>query len=374
MSAPDQDAAVSRLLNEEVADSVLDLSVGEPDQPMPAALVDVATRALTEGRTGYTPKLGLASLREQVARDAGVDSADVAITVGGSEAVAVAIAVALRAGDTLVVPDPAWPNYRVFASSLGIRVVTYAQGADADSFFDLDEIATHLEAGAAMVVVNSPSNPMATVASADALDALVALVRGHGATILSDEAYEGIVFDGGHAPSPWNSPGGAEVTFQCRTFSKTYSMTGMRVGTLVSPSRYRLQVAAVHGTMVGCAPRVAQETALVALQRMGDRAQAVAATYRHRFALALDMLGQWMRTDVVGGHGGFYVWLDGGDDRTAQQLTDQIEARGVRVSSGNAYTVSESHAVRLALTADNHELTAAMSTIRDVLSRVSGPG
>lgn len=361
------DAAVTRLMHDEVAAGTLDLSVGEPDQTLPDALREVAMASLREGRTGYTPKLGLASLRRACAQSlpVPVDHADVAITVGGTEAVAVALMVALSPGDTLLIPDPAWPNYRVLAERLGLRVATYRQGAERAAFFDWDAIEAGLAAGARMVVVNSPSNPMGTTAGAGDLARLVQLAESHDAVILSDEAYESIVFDAAHAPSPLEAPHAADTVFVARTFSKTYSMTGLRAGFLASPSRFRHAVAATHGTVVGCAPRTAQEVALEALTSFPDRGLELSTAYRERFEATLGTLGEWTAASEVAGHGAFYVWLDGSaTGRTADDLTAGILARGYRLSSGNAYTTSESHAVRLALTAPLEVLDGAFEAIR----------
>ncbi|WP_084125197.1 pyridoxal phosphate-dependent aminotransferase [Demequina sp. NBRC 110054] len=368
------DAAVARLMNEAVTDGALDLSIGEPDQPLPGPLRQVAVDSLLAGEVGYTAKAGLVELRGAIASSlpGEVDIADVVVTVGGTEAVAVALAAACTSGDTIVIPDPAWPNYRVLGEQLGLRIATYRQGANRDDFMDLEEIAAHLAAGARMVVVNSPSNPMAAVASKAQLATLVGLVAAHGAVLLSDEAYEGIVFDGGRAPSPLSIPGGPEVTFVARTFSKTYSMTGLRVGSLASPPSFRHAVAAVHGTIVGCAPHTAQRVALSALETMPDRGTELSTVYRSRFARALEVLGPWMLADGPEGHGGFYVWLDGrSTGLTANELASRVESLGVRVSSGNAYTVSESHAIRLALTAGGEDLERALHAARSVLSEGS---
>lgn len=369
MSATPQDAAVARLMNQAPTAGTLDLSVGEPDQTLPEVLLERAIASLRNGETGYTPKLGLASLRRAIAArlPQPVDDADVVVTVGGTEAVAVAIAAACSAGDTVLIPDPAWPNYRVLAARLGVRVATYRQGADRGDFFDWPSITAALDSGARMIVVNSPSNPMAAVADAADLQRLVDLASAHGTMVLSDEAYESIVFDGTAAPSPLSAHGGHNVVFVARTFSKTYSMTGLRAGALISPPRFREAVAALHGTVVGCAPHTAQIVAEDALTALPDRGAELSAVYRERFALALERLGRWMPQSEIDGHGGFYVWLDGSHTGlSADELTARLGERGLRVSSGDVYTVGKSSAVRLALTASAEELERAFGVIREV--------
>lgn len=353
----------------------VDLSIGEPDQALPAALVEAAVASLRAGRTGYTPKLGLTELRDLVARDVAAstghrpDVADVVITVGGTGAVAVALVAVCTPGPSasaLLAPDPAWPNYRVLAAQLGLPVIPYRQGPSGDEFGDLDEIAAGLRAGARLVVVNSPSNPTGAVASAAWLRELVALVREHDAYVLSDEAYESVVFAGGRAPSPL-ADGGRDRTLSARTFSKTFSMTGLRAGSLVSPPALRGAVAALHGTTAGCAPVTAQLVAAEALRTLPGRGAELAGVYRARFERATRILGPWAPTDPVAGLGGFYLWLDArATGRTGTELTAALRERGVLVSSGTVYGETEGF-VRLALTAPDEVLDDALRTTRAVL-------
>jgi aspartate/methionine/tyrosine aminotransferase len=350
-----------------VGDGEVDLSIGEPDQPLPGVLVETAVRSLRDGHTGYTPKLGLPTLRELVADDLDghrPPADDVIITIGGTGAVAVALT---AVGGPIIVPDPAWPNYRVLAGQLGIKVLDYRQGRSGDDFFDLEGISDKLRKGAKLIVVNSPSNPTGATASPDALRALVELVRRHDAYILSDEAYESIVFAGGRAPTPF-SVGGADITFAARTFSKTYSMTGLRAGALISPPSFRAAVAAVHGTTAGCAPITAQLTAIEALRSLPYRGGEMSEIYGHRFAEARRILGPWAPADSAGG---FYLWLDArSTGRGSADLCALLRKRGVVASSGLVYTEEEGF-IRLALTAPDDQLTGALTAVREELDHLS---
>lgn len=367
------DDAVARMMATEVAAGEVDLSIGEPDQPLPERLVETAVASLRAGRTGYTPKLGLSELRALVAQDVAdgtgfrPDIEDVVVTLGGTGAVAVALAAVCAPGGAVLAPDPAWPNYRVLADRLGITVMPYRQGPSGDDFVDLDAVRAGLRAGARLVVVNSPSNPTGAVASAAALRALVDLSREHDAYVLSDEAYESVVFAGGRAPSPL-AAGGHDRTFSARTFSKTYSMTGLRVGSLVAPPAFRNAVAALHGTTVGCAPITAQLVAAEALRSLPGRGAELADTYRRRFARAADILGPWAPPSPVAALGGFYLWLDArATGRTSADLTAALRERGVVISAGTVYTAEEGF-VRVALTAPDAALDVALGAVREVLS------
>ncbi|MCK9914874.1 MULTISPECIES: pyridoxal phosphate-dependent aminotransferase [Microbacterium] len=361
--------AVARMMTTSTVAGAIDLAIGEPDQPLPQELADAAARAFHDGRTGYTPKLGLPELRALIAADTTSSSGrvpveDVVVTVGGTGAVAVALIVGGTAG--VVIPDPAWPNDLVLAEQLGLPVARYRQGPSGDDFFALDEIEQALRAGFRLVVANSPSNPTGAVASAAAMAALVALVERYDARILSDEAYESIVFDGGRAASPLEV-GGRDVTFAARTFSKRFSMTGLRLGSLVAPAEARLAVAAVHGTTVGCAPITAQIVGATALERLPDRGTELSAIYRARYENAAAALPGRLASVTPSGLGGFYLWLDVRDTgRSGAALADELAARGVLVSAGTVYS-SEDGFLRASLTAPDGALATAWQTIDEVL-------
>jgi aspartate/methionine/tyrosine aminotransferase len=370
MSHPAASDAIARMMATPTdAARVVDLSIGEPDQALPAPLVEAAIGSLRAGHTGYTAKLGIPALRRAIADDThpDVDADDVVVTIGGTGAVAVALMTVGAEG--IVIPDPAWPNYRVLADELGFDVHEYPQGTTGDGFFDLDAIGAALSAGARLVVANSPSNPTGVVASAKAWRELIVLVREHGAFILSDEAYESIVFSGGRAPSPI-ALGGGDVTFAARTFSKRFSMTGLRVGSLVSPPSFRVRVAAIHGTTAGCAPITAQEVALHALEHLPHRAEELAAIYRERFGRARDILGRRIGAVAAEDAGGFYLWIDVSDDaRPSTRIASDLLEAGVAVSAGTVYSATDGH-LRASLTAADDDLFRALERIRDELPAV----
>lgn len=377
MSAPatppdSSDDAIARLMAGATTDAELDLSIGEPDQPLPPALADAAVASIRAGNTGYTPKLGLGELRRRIALDITMStgfaaaSDDVIVTVGGTGAVAVAIEAVCSPTAGIVIPDPAWPNYRVLSEQLRIPVSTYQQGLAGESFFDFAAIEAALQQGAGLVVVNSPSNPTGAVADADALAELVTLVRGYGAFILSDEAYESIVFSGGRAASPLAT--GADLTFSARTFSKTYSMTGLRVGSLLSPPEFRQTTAAIHGTTVGCAPITAQVVAIEALRSLPHRGADLAEAYAARFTMAAGVLGPWMPQVETSRLGGFYLWLDArSTGRTAADLVAALRTLNIVVSTGEVYSPTSAGFLRIALTAPDEELKTALTTVAGVL-------
>lgn len=373
------DDALTRLMAAEAGGDEVDLSIGDPDTPLADELLEVAVASLRDHRTGYTPKLGLTTLREAVAADVAAHTGyhaaveDVVVTIGGTGAVAVALAAVCAGGHgsaPVLVPDPAWPNYRVLAEQLGVPVLRYRQGPSGEDFLDLDEVARGLASGARLVVVNSPSNPTGAIASARLLAEVTGLARSHGAWVLADEAYEQVVLAGGRAPSALVG-GGHDVTLSARTFSKTYSMTGLRVGALISPPAWRSAVAALHGTTAGCAPITGQLVARAALDLRPGPGAALVARFRRRFTRAVQVLGPWAPAGPVDKLGGFYLWVDARPTGLGSvEVCRELRAQGVLASAGTVYTPADGW-VRLALTAPDDALDRAVRTVRETLDRLA---
>lgn len=365
------DAATARLMAEASAETDIDLSIGEPDQKAPVRVVEAATEALKSGATGYTAKPGLLELREALAADmessTGVrpSPTDVTVTIGGSEAVAITIMAVCSSETGILIPDPAWPNYRLVAEDLGFPIHFYTQGPSGDDFFDLDGVEAGLRAGAKLVVVNSPSNPTAAVASTKAYRSLADLLERYEAYALSDEAYEAIVFNGIRAPSLYSIA--PSRTFVARTFSKTYSMTGFRVGSVITPERFHQRIGSLHGTVTGCAMAAAQHAAVIALQELPNRGQELSEIYGTRFSNAAEILGPWMPPSNVKELGGFYLWIDGRNSGlSSATITEKLADQGIRVSSGLVYTKTDGF-IRLSLGAKEEDLNNALRTLRQIL-------
>lgn len=365
-------AAVERIIHGAATDGEIDLSIGEPDLRAPQVLIDAAIESLKNGQTGYTAKPGIPELRsllqDDIESSTGVrpDFEDVTVTVGGSEAVALAIVACSTPADGVIIPDPAWPNYVLLAEQHNIPVYRYAQGLSGDDFFDEERIRAGAAAGAKIVVINSPSNPAASVASSSALRRLAAIAEQYDLWILSDEAYESICFSGHRAPSIYSFA--PDRTFVARTFSKTYSMTGFRVGALISPSSTRTTIGALHGIVTGCAATASQRAAITALKTLPQRGAELTDEFRRRFELAYEMLAPWIHRQDISSLGGFYLWLDFRESGlTSDFVCEQLRSRGVLVSNGLVYTQTDGF-IRISLTTDIETLTAVFGKVRAVLS------
>ncbi|MFR0557837.1 pyridoxal phosphate-dependent aminotransferase [Pseudoscardovia radai] len=366
-------AAVRRLLSVGGDTEGVDLSIGQPDIPVPTEIIEAGVAALRAGRTAYTRKNGMPELRERLAAASpGVDPSNIVVTVGGTEAVAVTIESVCAPGGSIIMPDPAWSSYRTLCEALDIGMVPYSIGGFGAPFFDLDAIERGLCAGARLIIANSPANPTGAIATEAELRELYELAERYDAFIMSDEAYRHIVFDGTPAaPSLMDidltrEPDRRRV-FVVRTFSKIFCMTGMRLGYLIVPPSQLMRTAVIHGSTTGCAGIGAQLMGIAALDGLEAQRRRIGEVYRRRFDMAASVFGDLMPTRDIRDFGAFYLWLRSPKGTPADVLAERMARRGVIVSSGDAYSFSPTHAVRVSMTAGDEDLRRAFGIVREVL-------
>ena len=219
------------------------LCFGESDQPSPVAAREAAVQALTEGETRYPDVRGLPALRDALAtyltalHARPVPQARIQVTASGMAALSVALSAVVRPGDRVVVNNPAWPNIATAAHLRGAIVESIDLDSLPDGGFrlDLDRLDT-LMFGARVFILNSPGNPTGWTATEDELRAIRDIARRHGAWLIADEVYSRLVYDGSAAaPSMLDIAEADDRVIVCNSFSKTWMMTGWRLGWLVAP-------------------------------------------------------------------------------------------------------------------------------------------
>ncbi|MCX7514793.1 pyridoxal phosphate-dependent aminotransferase [Frateuria sp. STR12] len=242
----------------------VNLGQGFPDFEPPQALRDSVTRAMAEGRNQYAPGIGIASLREQIAIKTqrlygrGVDPAtEITVTSGATEALFSAIAAIVRAGEEVIVFDPAYDSYEPAIELQGARAVHIPLTVP-EFAIDWQRVRDAITANTRMILVNSPHNPSGAVLSADDLDTLAEITRDTGIVVLSDEVYEHIVYDGARHESVLRHPELAERSIVVSSFGKTYHCTGWKVGYAVAPAALSAEFRKVHQYLTFCTFHPAQ--------------------------------------------------------------------------------------------------------------------
>lgn len=299
-------SGIRAIMDRASARDVIHLEVGEPDYPTPPHIVEAAADAARAGHTKYTSARGTSELRgaivARLARERGlrVDPDGVMVTPGGGTALLLTYLSLLDRGDEVLIPDPGWPNTESQVLLAGGVPVRYPLLRDRGFVPDLDAIETRLESPRVRAIyVNSPGNPTGAVFDAETIAALVSLCARTGCWIVSDECYESIRF-GAPLASPLSV--GWERTVGAFSLSKTYAMTGWRVGYLVGPPELVTLAAKLGEPVVACTSSVSQAAAYAALTGPQDAVAAMVAGYRARRDLVSPMLSA----------PGLLVWLPQG--------------------------------------------------------------
>jgi len=268
--------------------SVIHLEIGEPDFPSPPHVIEAAKRALDEGWTHYGPPQGLPELREAIAnyvsrtRGVTVSGRHVCVVPGGKPIIFFPMLALIEAGDEVIYPDPGFPIYRSMIQFLGAKPVPVPLVEERGFSFDLDVLRASLSAKTKMLILNSPENPTGGVIPVEDLRAIAEMVRERDLMVLSDEIY-GRIFYTAEAPASIASlPGMLEKTIILDGFSKTYAMTGWRLGYGVMPDWL---VEAVNKLMVNsnsCAASFTQRAAIGALTGPQTEVEKMVAEFGRR--------------------------------------------------------------------------------------------
>lgn len=247
-----------------VQHKAVNLGQGFPDFEPPQALCDAVNRAMTNGLNQYAPGIGTPALREQIAlkterlygHELSPDS-DITVTSGATEALFAAIAAVVRAGEEVIVFDPAYDSYEPAIELQGARAVHIPLTVPSFSI-DWQRVRDAITPRTRMILINSPHNPSGAVLSAKDLDELAAIVRDTPIVVLSDEVYEHIVYDGAAHQSVLRHPELAERSIVVSSFGKTYHCTGWKVGYAVAPTKLSAEFRKVHQYLTFCTFHPAQ--------------------------------------------------------------------------------------------------------------------
>ena len=296
----------------EIPDAI-HLEAGQPNFNTPRHIIEAAYKSALDGYTGYTPSAGLPSLREAIADKVtnlnGIKATrnNVVVTVGGVGGITTTLFALVDAGDEVMVPDPGWPNYSMSIALCGAKKVSYLC-YEANGFVpDLTDIENRITNKTKVIIVNTPSNPSGAVYPVGILKGIVEVAKKHDLYVISDEAYEELVFEGEHvSPAKFDTDGRVVSVF---TFSKSYAMTGWRVGYVIASEQIVELLTKIQEPYNSCAPSISQKAAEAALTGPQDCVTEMANAYRHRRDLALEIL-QPKGFINYKPQGAFYMLLD----------------------------------------------------------------
>ncbi len=349
------------------------LSIGEPGFPLPRHILDAGMACLDRDETNYTPNAGIPSLREAFAArfreqqgcDVGADR--VYVVDGAQQGLHFAMSLLLSPGDEILIPNPGYPTFAMTSRLLNAVPVGYPLYPDHGFQPRTADIEALITDRTRVLVLNSPSNPLGAVLSEDLTRELVELARRYDLWVISDECYEAFTYDVPHvSPARFDGvlPGGARV-FTSLTLSKTYGLTGLRIGALVCPPGLEQKMNNVMESIVSCVASPSQYAALAALTGPQDYVQHAHGHYRaNRDAASavLDAKGiPYLKAD-----GAFYLWADvshvsGGDVRG--WVRRFLAESGVALAPGTAFGSIGEGWVRIALCGKKQELLDGLARL-----------
>ncbi len=352
------------------------LEVGEPNFPTPAHIVDAAIEFVRKGQVKYTATAGLLSLRERIATKlekvnrikAGVNNIN--CSVGGVGGIAGAVAALMEPGDEVLVPDPAWPNYRLMLAWANGVLVPYACPPKDEFLPDPKEIERQITSRTKLIIVNSPCNPTGAVFPRDLLERIVDVAVRHNLYLLSDECYDEVILEGEHtSPASFCTDGRVISAF---TFSKTYAMTGWRVGYVVANDKISDTITKVLESNSSCLPTVCQKAAEAALDGPREPLHEMVNAYRDRRDLCVGLLEEAGML-ISRPKGAFYIMADisrSGLDSRAFAF-DLVSSKKVAVAPGTAFGESARQAVRISLASSPKDLSQGIARMIERIEELS---
>ena len=361
--------------------NIIHLEIGEPDFDTADHIVEAGCRALRSGETHYTPTAGIPELRGAIAADVaesrgiGVDPAQVVVTPGGKPIMFFAILALVEPGDEVLMPNPAFPIYESMVNFVGGAPVFVPLRQENGFRFDLDEFRGGLGERTRLVILNSPANPTGGVFTKEDIAGIAEILRERpDVVVLSDEIYARLLYSGSFASiASEKGFGPDERTIILDGFSKTYAMTGWRLGYGVMPEALAEQVTKLQVNSNSCTAAATQHAGLAALSGPQDAVDRMLEEFRARRDLIVAGLNDLPGVECISPQGAFYAFpkvLDTG--LPAGELADLLlDEAGVACLSGTAFGRHGEGHLRLSYANSRENISRALDRMHVVLSRTA---
>lgn len=354
-------------------DDVVHLEIGEPDFATPAHIVEAAHRQTAQANR-YTHSAGMPALREALAerlhRRYGLrtDGERIVVGQGAVQCIDAVLAAMIQPGDEVLVPDPAWPNYEMQTILHGGTPVRYPVRPQNGFIPDVAEVRALFTPRTRVLVVNSPSNPTGVLFTPQTVRELVEAAAGVGVTVISDEVYDEIVFEGVHTNAAAIAPDHVVSVF---SFSKTYAMTGSRVGYLTGPQWLVPTVARLQEPLLSSISAGSQAAALAALTGPQHAVAEMVDTYRLRRDQVVNRLTR-AGIAVPVPSGAFYLMLPLAPGADSRRAARELVGEGVATAPGTAFGDTAASHLRLSLASSVEDLHTGLDRILDWYERTRG--
>ncbi len=356
---------------------VVHLEVGEPDFDTPANIIEAGANALRTGWTHYGPAAGQPELRTAIAtylnstRGTAYDAANIVVTPGGKPIMFFVILALLEAGDEAIYPNPGFPIYESMINFVGAKAVPSPILESRNFALDVDQLPSLITPKTKLLIINSPANPTGGVLSREEIARIAELAVEHDLTVLADEIYAEILYEGEHV-SIASMPGMAERTIILDGFSKTYAMTGWRLGYGAMPVEFAQVIANLMVNSNSCTSMAVQRAGLEALTGPQDDVRAMVAAFRRRRDLIVDGLNAIDGISCLRPKGAFYVFPNiAGVGMKSKAFADLLlNDFGVAGLSGTAFGQYGEGYLRLSYANSEENLNKALERIAAAVESV----
>jgi aspartate/methionine/tyrosine aminotransferase len=357
--------------------SVIHLEIGEPDFDTPAHIKEAAKRALDGGATHYGPSAGLPELREAIAkhiaetRGIPVSPEEIVVTPGAKPIMFFVIMALVNRGDEVVYPNPGFPIYESVINFVGGVPVPIPLLEETGFGVDLRELERRVSRKTKLLIINSPENPTGGVLAPDEIERIAELARHYRVPVLSDEIYRRFLYDGRFA-SIASLPGMKDQTIILDGFSKSYAMTGWRLGYGVMPVPLAGHLTRLMTNSVSCTATFIQQAGLAALQGDDTPVQTMVEEFRRRRDLIVDGLNRLPGVTCARPRGAFYVFPNVKALRRPSKeiATYLLDEGGVAVLWGTAFGEFGEGYLRLSYAASREAIQQALDRMGKALARL----
>ena len=356
---------------------IIHLEIGQPDFDTTPGAALAGIRAITTGLTRYNPPPGIPELRAAVAaeisrtRGVAVGPENVVIMPGGKPVIFFPMLALLEPGDEVIYPDPGFPTYESVTRFLGAMPRPVPLSEDNGFSFDMAAFEEALSVRTRLIILNSPSNPTGSVIPQRDLERIAEAARVHDAWVLSDEIYSRLMYDGEHT-SIISLPGMLERTVLLDGFSKTYAMTGWRLGYGIMPIQLAEAVALLLTNSIGCTATFTQHAGLAALTGPQDDVDKMVAQFRQRRDAIVEGLNAIPGITCLKPQGAFYVFPNVRSfGKTSAELSAYLlDTAGVAVLPGTAFGRYGEGYLRLSYANSLENIERALMRMREALARL----
>jgi len=351
----------------------IELEIGQPDFDPPVHVIEAAVDAARNRYTGYTANAGIMELREAICTKLARENAlqvgtdEIMVTVGAMQAIFSSMAVLLEPGDQILLPDPGYGNFESAARLLNAEPIYYATLPERGFEPDFERLEQLVTPRTKAMLINSPSNPTGAVFTREVLMRCLAFCQKHDLYMISDETYDQLLFEGTHhSPAKWDDEGRVISVF---TTSKTYAMTGWRIGYAVANPEIVRQMTKIQEPTVSCVNTVAQHAAVAALLGPQDCVAYMREQYRVRRDVAVQVAKE-LGLKVSNPRGAFYMLVDiSAQDKCSLDFSlDLLDQERVAVGPGCAFGPICDRYVRISFCASESDLRKGLTRLARHLS------